>query len=300
MRLMMLAATAILLSSTSAMAAMPEALVNSLQAAKASGDPFVMDAVSAKAKADYPAYHAQIEALLNPAPAPAAENLADMAPAAGTATLWSNWEGSVEAGASFASGNTEEEQLNAEVKLEYEQDRWENELRVRADASKSSGVRASERYQLTNQTDYDLTEMDYAFLNLDYVQDRFSGYDYRASPTLGYGRKIVDNETLELSAEAGVGYLFTQENSGLKEEEPQVTLGGELEWELSKSLELEQDVKLRLTEDLSVTESETALKSHLNEMLYLKLGVLVEHLSKVPAGKEQTDTLTTLKLGYEF
>lgn len=211
------------------------------------------------------------------------------------------FSGKIEGGASFETGNTERENVNINGELSYKHNRWENILSGQAYSSEEDGNRAAEEYRVTNKTKYNFTEFDYGFLELSYVDDRFSGFDYRVDELLGYGRRLINEDDMKLNTEVSIGARQSKLTTGDKEESGLAKLRGDFEWDINKYLSFEQDLAVTYdTEEIMIVNSDTGLKAQMTDALYLRLGFQFENISEVPAGVESTDTRTTVNVGYNF
>lgn len=267
-----------------------------LEKAKATEDPFIIDAVRSAAVKQYPDLAQWIDRYLAGEDEASGESGAEAEVAANA----HQWSGEAEAGINISTGNTEEEHADAKVRLDHEKGKWHNTLKLKAYGSKENGVRTGEDYRSEFKSRYALTEKDYVFGDLEYVNDRFGGFESRLSETVGYGRKLYDTEKFKLDAEAGIGARQTSYTNGTDENTLLQTLGANAEWEITEGIDFREELKMSFGEDTTVTESETSLKTTLYKNLYLKFGVDVEHVSDVPPGTENTDVVTTLNVGYSF
>ena len=162
---------------------LPTSLAEALQAAHASGNDYVITSVASTIKQQNPNHVAAVDSYLN---ALTNEQIAETETEAQEEEE-RNWEASAELGLAYETGNTEKENVYGKGEIEHEFDKWENTATFKVDTSKESDIRISEEYRFGNQTRYNLSEKDYVFGEIEYVNDRFSGYDYRISEYIGYG-----------------------------------------------------------------------------------------------------------------
>ncbi len=279
-------------------AALPDAAMRALEDAHQTGNPFVIEAVTKAIAAQYPeiAVPAYTE---ETTPAPTTPSTS--APEAVEQFTWRDAvSGSVEAGATFNTGNSEEEQINAAAEVTFERGKWENITELSLDTTKANDIRTEEEYRANNQTRYNFSEKDYGFFELDYVKDRFSGFDHRLSESLGYGRHLIKKDNMNLSAEASVGARQTQFTDGEDAESLLGTLSADYDWKFSDDLAFEQRLSASFASDTNIYRSYSAVRSDLTETLFLKLSFDVENFSNVPTDRDSTDTETRLVLGYAF
>lgn len=210
------------------------------------------------------------------------------------------WEGNVELGASFEAGNSEEERLHVAGNYSYDFGTWKNITKFSGENQKSEAIRTNEEYRINNQSKLALSEKDYSFLELDYVNDRYSGFDYRLSETVGYGRTFFKNQKLNWIGELGLGARQTKSTSSTSDNNLLVTARTQANWAITDTLSAEQELKSAYSVENLISSSHTALKSSITKDLYLKLAFDLEHIGDVPADTKHTDTKTSLMVGYEF
>ncbi len=211
-----------------------------------------------------------------------------------------SWSGEAELGIVATSGNTETQTINAKAKAENERDQWRHKLALEALNTDSGGSTTAERYNFSGQSNFKLSERQFLFGVVTYENDRFSGYDSRTTEALGYGARVVEQESLKLDIEAGLGARQSKLSLGGTESEGLIHLAGNLAWEVSKTSSFTQELVSDIGEDSTVTKSVTALKTQVNGSLAMKLSYTLKNTSEVPAGKEKTDTETAVTLVYGF
>ncbi|MGB5601694.1 MAG: DUF481 domain-containing protein, partial [Gammaproteobacteria bacterium] len=142
---------------------------------------------------------------------------------------------------------------------------------------------------------------DYFYGNFSYEDDRFTGFDYQAKLSLGYGRKIILTEKHELDGEIGPGYRnFKVEGAPSSEDEYLLRLAAKYMWKISSYSGFSQDLIGDLGEDQTEWRSVTALRTSIYQNLALRLAYNVRYLDKVPVGNERYDRTTTVTLDYTF
>jgi putative salt-induced outer membrane protein len=210
------------------------------------------------------------------------------------------YKGNVELGYVNTTGNTETQTLNAKAKVEALYNKWRQTLQLEALNSSDKKVTTAERYLALLKSDYRFSERDYAFGLLNYENDRFSGYDYRVSLTVGYGRRVIDSELLWLEFEGGPGVRYSKLNDGDTQDEGVLRLAGKLGWQISESSLFEQDLSTEIGEDVTISRSVSALSMQIIGSLAMKLSYTYRHTSEVPEGVKKNDTETSVTLVYKF
>jgi putative salt-induced outer membrane protein YdiY len=211
------------------------------------------------------------------------------------------WNAEVGVGILLTSGNTENKNLNGTANLGYEVKQWRETARLEVTRNRSDGVDTAERYFAQSKTDYKFDPDNYAFLLLNYEDDRFSGYDYQATESIGYGRSVLKGPSVKLDLETGVG---SRQSKPIDTDETQsegfIHLAGIFDWTISEQATFREELSSDIGEDLTVTSSLTALTTQIVGNLAAKLAVRVRNISEVPPGIEKTDTETTVNLVYKF
>ena len=220
---------------------------------------------------------------------------------AGAVEWWgSQWTGSGEAGYVATTGNTDTSNLVAKLGVTNERAKWRHTLNLEALNSEDDGNTTAERYFASWQSDYKLSERDYLFGRLAYEDDKFSGYDYRTTEAIGYGRRVLDTETMKLDLEAGPGARQSKLEGGGTEKEMILRLAGRYAWQISEHARFTQDLSSDIGEDATITKSVTALQADVMGNLAMKLSYTVTHTSDVPDDIDKTDTETAVTLVYGF
>ncbi len=213
---------------------------------------------------------------------------------------FSSWQGNVELGFVNTTGNTETETINAKAKVQFEQQSWRHTLTYESLTSSDHGITTAERYVLNGQSDYKFSEHNYFFMMLNYEDDSFSGYDYRISETLGYGRRVVAEPKLILDLEIGPGARQSKLAAGGSDNEVILRGAAKLVWKLSETSSLTENLSIDVGENSTITKSVTALTAQINRSLATKITYTIKNTSEVPAGVEKTDTETAVTLVYSF
>lgn len=218
------------------------------------------------------------------------------------------WSGTASIGANYTSGNTEKEDLTAALTVNHQYGKWGNTFDAYAFSAKDDDTRSAEKYRLALQTRYDINDKSYLFGQLEYLDDRFGGYDYQMSELLGYGYRFFDadpdviiaGDELSLFAEASVGARQSETLAGVEEEDFIQRLRGRADWVVNDHVTLIEDAYYTFGDAYDEARSYTGAKVKLSDQLYLAIGFTVDWKSDVPAGVEDTDTITTISLGYDF
>lgn len=228
-------------------------------------------------------------------------------------TLSSNvnaqWQGQGEAGFINASGNTDSQTLNLALKFKNEGEIWTHEFGLGTYQASNNDIDSAESVSANYGVKYSISERSYLFGSLSYLDDDFDGFTEQSSAALGYGYKVFDTEPVGWELGIGVGYRDTSELIRLAD-------GTELEGRdlSSGTLVLKSDYRNQFTEstqfvdkftaeigsDNSFIENDAALIVSINEKFALKAGLLIRHNTDPAPGADETDTITSANLVYNF
>lgn len=226
-----------------------------------------------------------------PAPAPTPESV---------------WEGSVGLGFLQTTGNVESQSLNGNASVTNERVKWRHEALLETLVSSEQDETTGERYLASGKTDYKFSERRYAFGYLKYERDRFSGYEYQATASLGYGERVIHTDGHTLDLEGGPGFRRNKisesadENPGLTDDE--AILRGALDylWKISDTSRFGESVSVEAGDEATISKSVTSLTTQVAGALATKITYTVRHATDVPEGFDKTNTETSVALVYEF
>lgn len=210
------------------------------------------------------------------------------------------WKGEAELGIVATSGNTETTSIKARAGVIYEKEKWRHTGKFDALNTSDATRTTSERYMLSGKSDYKFDDRRYAFGLLSYENDRFAGFDYRASEILGYGYRVIRQDHLTLDLEAGPGARQTKLRDGSSENEFVGYVAGKLLWKISPSASLSEDLTSEISSDATIVRSVTALTAQLVGSLAMKLSFTARYTSEVPVTVKDMDTETAVTLVYGF
>lgn len=227
------------------------------------------------------------------------------------------WSGDVTLGYVATSGNSETSTANAKVQAVYTQQWWKNTFDASALKSEQTtrdpatfvetqSVTA-ERYLLGNKTDWNLTDVDYLFLQLEFEKDLVGPVRQRTSETAGYGRKLLTGPAHFLDAELGAGARQTESQvvppaAPVAVEQEDVIARGRAayKWQFGEQSHFAETFKVESGDSNTFMESVTEARLSLVGRLYAQASYTVRNNSDVPAGSKKTDTITAFSLGWTF
>ncbi len=215
------------------------------------------------------------------------------------------WSGSVGAGLSVTTGNTDTTDLN--LSLDAVRDPQTRNL-IKFGALYIRGtaddVVNKDRARFYFRDDYTLTDRVFFFGSVDYHRNPFKEIDYVVNPTAGVGYRAYSTDRLQLNFGGGAGPIW-EKNTGLERDTTgSLNAGQELEFHISETARLTEKVSgLWKTRDLgdALYHFVTALSVSIIEIMELKIEFHFDHKSK-PTGTDilKNDTATLLSFVYKF
>lgn len=222
---------------------------------------------------------------------------------------YAQWTGQGEAGIISASGNTDSENANIGLSFINEGPVWTHEIGFGYIKASADGDDTAQSLAADYIAKRDLTERSYLFGSLGYLDDDFDGFTEQTSVGVGYGYRVIDTEPVGLELGIGIGYRDTSELFILDD-------GSELEGEdlgsataifradyrnqLTANTQFVDAFRAEVGSDNTYIENDAALIVSMNETFALKAGFLIRHNTDAPLGTDDTDTITSLNLVYNF
>jgi putative salt-induced outer membrane protein len=199
-------------------------------------------------------------------------------------------------------GNTDSTNANAKFDATWDLDGpWSHNWHALAISARTDGVTTAESYSAGYKGQRELASPNsYIFAAGDWRQDRFSGYDQQISETVGYGRRLIDNERQMLSIEGGAGAKQSELVDGTSLDEAILRGGLDYLLKIGESSEFHQKLIIEQGNDNRYTESMSELKANVVGNIALVLSYVIKRNSDVPVGIEKTDRFTSLSLEYAF
>lgn len=219
----------------------------------------------------------------------------------------SPWTSSIELGFVKTTGNTETQTSIGKLDVGYEAGKWKHTLHAEGYGQESENdlgvtVVSAERYEIMGKSDYKFTDRDYGFGLIRLQKDRFSGFEYENVLSLGYGRKALLRDNMELDLEIGPGARFYKVDNGEATDEALLVLAANYWWAISDTSKFIQELRSDIGEEFTSSRSVTGIQANINKTLALRFTYTIRHKSEVPdpATTEKTDTETAMSLVYTF
>ncbi len=208
--------------------------------------------------------------------------------------------GKVSLGYLATSGNTETSSLNAAFESAYVVGRWEHALKASAINATEEEQTTAEAYESSWTSAWDITEKDLLFGRLNWRKDRFGGFDTQFSQTVGYARRVLDDDKHRLRLELGAGARQSEDQDGLEDDETILTGGLDYRYTISETAFFRQTIAVESGEANTFTESVSSVSAQLLGRLALTASYTYRNNSDVPVDTENTDTRVALSLDYTF
>jgi putative salt-induced outer membrane protein len=211
------------------------------------------------------------------------------------------WKGKGEAGAVWASGNTDSSSVNLKLSMTKEVDQWEHALDMSYLRASANGDTSANKFVGGWQSNYNLDARTFAFGALRYEHDEFSGFDFQASASTGLGYKFYDTDTVKFSGQAGVGYRRIKDSiTGATSDGVIFVAGLDYGYQVTTTTKLVDKFHLESGSDNTLLTNFAGVEVKMSDKLALAAGYDVTHNTNPPPSKKTTDTVTTLNLVYAF
>lgn len=215
------------------------------------------------------------------------------------------WSGNAELGFIETSGNSDTQSLNGKFAIAREKGNYKIGLKTDALSSKESGTTSKEKYTAELKTEYSLDEFDYLTSNITYEDDRFSGFEYQYTFSVGYGYRAWNDENGKLDLEIGPGYrrnvLDQRDEDGDKVEDEAVGRAAlNLEVNIGDNAKFTEVITVEGGESNVIYKSDMGLQSTLVGALAMKISYQVKYTEEVPEDTENTESQVGVTLVYSF
>lgn len=208
------------------------------------------------------------------------------------------WSGKATLGYLATTGNTETSNLNAGVELGYATGKWAHLLTANSIYSEDSNVTTAEAYKVSMKSERRIDDKQFLFGLVNWRKDRFSSYDQQISESVGYGRRLINNDIHKLNMEIGLGARQSDLVDGTEEDEFILRGGMDYTWAISDTASFVQTVSAEAGDNNTYIEGKSALSASLVGNLALVASYTVKHNTEVVPGTEKTDTYSALSLEY--
>lgn len=238
------------------------------------------------------------------------DSVAQSTPAMATPAIGSS-TARAEAGIVAARGNSDNESANVKFEATREWIRWKQAFGGAAVYAADATGATGQRWNVRGQTDYRFHRQGFSFAGARYEQDRFGGFEYQASLSMGLGWRFFDDPVTKLSAQLGVGYRRLHTSDSLADDGVTPVAGGreeafveqanvDFERVLTHNTQLLDKLLVEAGSENTFIQNDISVQVKIMAQLALAVGYSVRYNTNPPSGFNTTDTLSTLNLVYEF
>ena len=199
-----------------------------------------------------------------------------------------------------SSGNTDTSSFNGKVVMGWDLENWRHAAMFAGIRSKENQTVTAENYQAGYKADRKLGEKNYLFASVAWEQDEFSGFDQRTTEAVGYGRRVLENDTQLLDLEFGVGARQSELSDGTERNEAIGRVAGNYKWKFAETSDFGQQLSVESGSENTYIESVSTLTAKIMGSLDLAISYTIKRNSAVPLGNEKTDTYTSVSVQYDF
>lgn len=216
------------------------------------------------------------------------------------ASMFDNWKGQVELGASRSTGRTSYLGLFGSLSLDREGIEWRHKVQARAELQEGRNVDDWERLLASWQPNYKLGDRLYAYGLTQFESDSKQGYDgrYTAGGGLGYG--VLRGDKARLDVEGGPALRHIDPMTGSAYSTVAARASINLRWAVAPTLELKQTSALYLEEGDTNANFLTTLDARLIGPLKARLSYDVRYEDSIRSKGSNLDTLSRATLVYSF
>ncbi len=204
----------------------------------------------------------------------------------------------IELGATFTSGNTDDENARFSTQINADREQWGHEVSLEGFRSSQNNELAAQRIYLVGESEYEFNEYRFIEGRAQHEDDRFSGFDSQSEIAFSYGREgLIDRDDMDWQYTLGIGIRISRApvpaddfNEGI------LRVATDYSWDISDSAELFHTLSVNAGERNTITRSETGIETDINDHLSMQFTVNVRNQSSVPVDRENLDTETALTL----
>ena len=228
----------------------------------------------------------------------------------GVPALTAESSGRGEIGAVLATGNTTSRSGNVKLSVDFATGQWSHKAGFAAVYVSNDNDTTAQRWEVFEQSSYQFSPRTFSFGGVRFEDDRFSGFAYQATVSTGLGRKFIDTEPTQLSAQLGAGYKTSETRltfdpltgaTILPLRESAIAAIGNAEWRhaLNATTALRDKLTIEATQDNTFMQNEIGLEVKMMVKLALAVSFAVRHNTDPPEAFKKTDTLTTVNIVYD-
>lgn len=226
---------------------------------------------------------------------------------------------SAELGFLYKTGNTKSGDIKTGFDIKFEKDLWLSLLAFdllvkkteQADENGDMSLETSDqKWSVDSKTNYklDTKSKNYAYGNIRYEENRFSGFESQGSVSVGWGRHWYKTDKASLFADIGPG--FKSDVTRATDTEPSETKNSAIVQaqalylrQINEHVEFKQSLSAKYavkSGENSTYSAESSITTKLIETLQLKFSFKIDHNTDVAEDSKNTDTQTAVTIVYSF
>lgn len=302
---LLLSAVMLLAVATPAQAALPDAAKEMIGSAAREGNADELAAVVKFARRSYPDDNIEIDNLLlslqssrqtaQPVPPPRAP--VPVVPAPAPVITWS---GRGDIGGFHTSGNTDSFGITVGANLKRTGPKLSHQIRLRGDYQESDGRTSREYLNAAYQGDWAINDRHYALGILEYERDVLAGFDHRTTSSLGLGWRVIREEDVKLSLEAGPAFRHEWYRTGGEQSHLAARSALTSSWQMNDKVKLSHNMELVAEDTNNTLRAITGLQAKLTSRISSQISYDLRYQDRPLFGKEDADTITRIGLTYDF
>ncbi len=269
-------------------------------------DPAQLNTIAALARRTQPQAIAEIDAMVAEIRA-AQEAEKERKRALATKGFTNGWEGEAAVGATFTTGNTDQQGASGKVDLVKQGLTWRHRLFAEADFQESDGLRTRERYGASYQADHRFSPRFYTFGFIGWESDQFAGFHRRFTESTGFGWIAAERARLRLAFEGGPAlrqtrFVYDALEPDADRSRNELSGRGKinLRWTVIGDLIFTEDAGFIVGSGNDTLFANSALTTKLVGNLSTRVSFDVKHETAPPDDRVKTDTITRMSLVYKF
>jgi putative salt-induced outer membrane protein len=225
------------------------------------------------------------------------------------------WSGETSVGGTLQSGKSDTATANVDARVVHRAAPWTHIGRLDFDYGSADDQTKTYRARLTGRIRRDLTERLYFLGQLDYENDRFSGFEYQTTESVGLGYRVFDLPDFTLDVEGGPALRQSKvEETGAIDHEVLARLGLNLDWSISDTARFTNETTVFASKDAvdiesvsgafvpdsSESKNLSALELRIIGDLTARLSFELRYRSDPPPGGVSTTTITKFGIVHRF
>ena len=214
--------------------------------------------------------------------------------------LLRGWKGHGQVGASSTSGNTRSTGLAVGLDFSREGLKWTHAFHATFDYERDNGVETKGRYFGSYQANYRFSDNLYLLGLASWESDRFSGFDTRASESLGFGYSLIRTPAVSLSVEGGpalrqTDFVVTGPRNGFA-----ARAAMNYAWSVTSNLKLTENMSYYNENQDGTFTANTAFTVGLIGSLSMQASYLAQYESAPPTLLHRYNSTARTTLVYSF